>query len=75
MIATATATHRVTMPKKMSLFLKRRAKAENTTLSHALVKMMVDAKLYAEEGHIWEEALNNAKTCTGDFVSHADAWK
>jgi len=63
------------MPQKMSLHLKRRAKAEKTTLSQAFIKMVEDAKLYAEEGHIWEEALKNAKTCSGDFVSHEDAWR
>jgi len=39
----ATATHRITMPKKVSNLLTRRAKAENTTLSGAFLAFIEDA--------------------------------
>ena len=75
MAATATMTYRVTLPKKASVFLSRKAKKENTTIPREISRIVEDMIEYAEEGHIWEEALRNAKTCTGDFVSHEDAWK
>ena len=39
----ATATHRVTMPKKMSTFLARRAKSENTTVSKVILSLIVES--------------------------------
>jgi len=64
----ATATHRITIPKKASELLAQRAKEENTTISGAVLRMIEDATEYAEEGHIWEEALERKRTCTGKFV-------
>jgi len=74
-MATATMTHRLTMPKNMSMLLSRRAKAENTTLSQAFVRMMKDARLYAEEGHIWELALERERTSNGEYIEHDEFWK
>lgn len=68
MTATAIATHRVTMPKKVSLLLSRKAKSENITFSKALLAFVEAQIEYLEEGHIWEEALENAKTCKGNLV-------
>jgi len=58
----------------MSLFLTRRAKAEKTTLSQVFIKMTEDAKLYAEEGHIWEEALRRKKTSNGKYIPMSEIW-
>jgi len=74
MTATATMTHRLTMPKKMSVFLAKKAKQKNTTLSQAFIQIMEDAMEYAEEGHIWELALERDKTCTGDLVPMSEIW-
>jgi len=71
----ATSTHRVTMPKKVSAFLTKKAKAQNTSFSQVILDMIQDAIEYAEEGHIWEEALMREKTCTGDFVPNDEFWK
>ncbi|MCL1919631.1 MAG: hypothetical protein FWG50_00910 [Kiritimatiellaeota bacterium] len=38
-----TATHRITMPKRVSNLLARRAKAGNTTLSGAFLALVEDA--------------------------------
>ena len=70
----ATETHRVTMPKRISTVLSRRAKADNVSFSQAFTAMMEAAIEYAEEGHIWDEALERKLNPSG-FVSHADAWK
>ena len=70
----ATSTHRVTMPKKMSALLTKRAKAQNTSFSQAFIAMVEDAIEYAEEGHIWELALEREKTCTGKFLTHEEVW-
>ena len=74
MAPAATMTHRLTMPKKMSALIARKAKNENTTLSQAFVKMMEDAIEYAEEGHIWELALERKRTNTGEYLTHEEFW-
>ena len=62
----ATATHRITIPKKVSELLVRRAKTEKTTISGAVLSMIEDAVEYAEEGHIWELALERKRTSAGE---------
>ena len=42
MTATATVTHRFTMPKEVSDRLERKAKAEKTTLSGAFLRIVED---------------------------------
>jgi len=74
MTATETMTHRVVLPKNVSLFLATKAKREKTTMSKAIASLTEDAILYAEEGHIWEEALEREKTCTGKFLTHEEVW-
>ena len=45
----ATMTHRVTMPKKVSVFLARKAKRENTTLSEAFTKLVKEHEEMLED--------------------------
>ena len=72
----ATATHRVTMPKKVSALLARRAKAENVSMSKAILGMIEDAIEYAEEGHIWELALERKRTSAGEKrIPLSEVWK
>ena len=71
----ATSTHRVTMPKEVSALLTKRAKTQKTSFSQVVLDMIQDAIEYAEEGHIWEEALMREKTCTGEFISNDEFWK
>jgi len=70
----ATETHRVTMPRKISTVLTKRAKADNVSFSQAFTAMVEMAIEYAEEGHIWEEALERRNNPSG-FVSHEEAWR
>jgi|GEM_PF-4113036 len=76
-MATATVTRRVTMtmPRHVSEMLDRKAQAECVPLSKAILGLIEDAIEYAEEGHIWEEALERKRTCTGKFLSHDEFWK
>jgi len=41
----------------------------------ALVNMMEDARLYAEEGHIWEEASRRKKESTGKYMEADEFFK
>jgi len=82
------ATHRVTMPKRMSNLLSRRAKAQNTSFSQAFVSMVEDAIEYEaerdleedaidyeEERYLGEVALERERTCTGKLIPNDEFWK
>ena len=100
----ATQTHRVTIPRKISTILSKRAEADNVSFSQAFcavfeehMEMLEDLRLsrilaereaagerliqlsnaaeYAEEGHIWEEALERENTCTGELIPDDEFWK
>lgn len=71
----ATSTHRVTMPRKVSDLIARRAKARSTSFSQEILGLVEDAIGREEEGHIWEIALEREKTCTGDLISDDEFWK
>jgi len=81
MAATATITHRLTMPKKTSALLTRRAKAEKTTLSKAFTKLVKEHEEMLED----IEDARFAQTCAerhaewkadgGKFVSFEEAMK
>ena len=58
MTTTATATHRVTIPKKMSEFIARKAKSENTTFSQAAVNM-IEEELIRQK--IWKDIRKTGK--------------
>ena len=49
MTATTTITHRVTMPKKMSLLIAKRAKSENTTMSKTIQHIVEEYHEMLEE--------------------------
>ena len=58
----ATTTQRADIEAETSsAVLRRRAKTAPCEMTEAEIE-------YAEEGHIWEEALERERTCTGDFV-------
>ena len=71
----ATSTHRVTMPKKMSAFLAKRAKSGRTTVSKTVTELLAAQIEYLEEGHIWEEALERKRTSDGNCIPHDEFWK
>ena len=74
-VVNTTMPNPVAVPPKVLVFLTRKAKQENTTLSQAFASMMEDMIEYAEEGHIWQEALEREKTCTGELIPNDEFWK
>ena len=70
----ATATYMVTVPGKVSSILARKAKVENVSVPEAILSLIEDAIEYAEEHHIWEEALERERTCTGDLIPMSEIW-
>jgi len=65
----------MTMPRHVSDMLDRKARQESVPLSKAILGMIEDAIEYAEEHHIWEEALERKRTCTGDLMEWDEFWK
>ena len=76
----ATATHRITMPKKISNMLAKRAKAGNTTLSGAFLAIVEDALdddpiSEEEERQLVERAERNEERSKGKrLYTHKEAW-
>ena len=76
----ATATHRITMPKKISNMLAQRAKAGNTTLSGAFLAIVEDALdddpiSEEEERQLVERAERNEERSKGKrLYTHKEAW-
>jgi len=71
----AIATHRITLPKRISNHVAKRARRHNISFSKTVADMIAEAIEYAEEGHIWEEALRSKAESAGRFVPHEEAWK
>ena len=74
-MATATAIYTVEVPEDVSGVIESKAKAENVSAPDAILDLLRYAIEYSEEGHIWEEALERKRTCTGKFLSHDEFWK
>ena len=78
MAATATVTHRITVPKKVSAFLTRKAKEEKTTLSGAIATLieehneMLDA---IEDRHLSMIADERVATSDGKYLPSEEFWK
>ena len=81
MATTATATHRVTIPRKVSTRLTRRAKAEHTTISAVFVKLADEHEAMSEEledirfAAVCEERLADVKAGRDQLVPMSEIWK
>ena len=81
MTATATATHRVTIPRKVSTRLARRAKAENITFSAAFAKLADEHEKMLEElddmrfANVCAERLADVKAGRDKLIPMSEIWK
>ena len=81
MAATATATHRVTLPRKVSTRLAQRAKAENTTISAVFVKLADEHAEMSEVladlrfAEVCKERRADIKAGRDELVPMSEIWK
>ena len=75
MSATATMRHTVTLPKKASAFLTRKAKSGNTTVSSVIVTLIDDYNERMEDLRLSAILAKREAESDGKYISHEDAWK
>ena len=68
------ATHKVTMPRKVSSIIARRAKMSKTSMSKAILDLIEEAIEKEEDEYFGNIALKN-KAETTRFYTHEEAWK
>jgi hypothetical protein len=72
-VATMT-TYKVTMPRKVSSVIARKAKVDKTSMSKAILNLIEEAIERKEDAYFGEIALKN-KAETTRFYTHEEAWK
>ena len=81
MSATVTATHRVTLPKKASAFLAKRAKSEKVSISHVIVALIEERAELLDEledmrlSSICEERRAEREASGEKLIPHDEFWK
>jgi len=72
-VATMT-THKVTVPRKVSSIIARKATKEKTSISQAILDLIEAAIEKEEDEHFGQIALAIKAETTG-FCTHEEAWK
>jgi len=74
MIATTTTTHRVTMPKKMSSYLSRKAKSEKISMSQAIQNIVEEYHEMVEDLRL--SAILAEREAQGEkLIPMSEVWK